>query len=165
MSAARIVLRSRPIGIDERPFEMNRHDLRAVGRGCARDRLDRVLQIAARGRERRRRERGRSVARVKGEDARRRLVVRVHEIGAVAPVHVDVDEAGRQQTLHALRVGRHACRPLDVDEHTVLEADQDVVANRSVDEGAAMELFHLFNLYCLFSLSRADTRDHRWPRG
>ena len=92
------VLRASALAIDVRPFEMNADDLRAVGpiRRDAGDRLDRGVQIAARCRERRRRERGRSARRVKGEDALRGFVVRVHEVGAVAAVHVHVDEPGHE---------------------------------------------------------------------
>ena len=105
----RRVLRAGAFAVDVRPFEMDGADLRPLGLTLGRTRAidcDGRLQVAARGGERRRRERRRPVPRVEAEDAFVRALVGIHEIGAVAAVHVQVDESRHDDSRDALRLRR-----------------------------------------------------------
>ncbi len=110
-------------------FRAEARDARHCGDGVA----DRI----AGARERRRRHGRRAVARMERRDASRRFLRGIHEIGAVAAVHVHVDEAGDDDTGDArgddvwLRSFTHG------DDLFVVDGDGDRVADLAADERAA----------------------------
>ena len=132
--------------IDERPFEMNTDDLGAGAPLRTGDRLHRLLNVGHRSRERRRAKRGRPVFRMEAKNSRVRLLARVHEVGPVAAVHVNVDEAGRDEATRALRGLRNIGGLGDVDDRLVADRDQRVVLNRAANERPSEELPDLHRL-------------------
>ena len=76
------------------------------------------------------------------DDARVRVVVRVHEVGAVAAVHMHVDEAGHEDAVDAFGIRGHVRGLCHVRDHLFVDRHEHSVANRAVDERAAVQMSH-----------------------
>ncbi len=155
------VLRARPLGVEERSLEVDADDLRA-GRpfaGDAGDGLDGILQIAARCGERRGRQRGGAVQSVETEDARGGVFVRVHEVGAVTAMDVEIDESGNENPVDVFRARGQLRGLFDVEDDLLFDGDEHVFAQCAIDEGAAVEVFH-----GVFLISRSFPAPSVFPR-
>src|SRR5439155_7682817 len=120
-------------------FQVNAANFGAAidGRRGAGDRCDRTMQIGTRSRERSRRQRGRPMAGMKGRDSAHRLIAAVHEVGAVAAVDVQIDEAGDNQLVHGDAVGRCLRFGSHVHDLPLFDADERLVANLAANESAS----------------------------
>lgn len=76
---------------------------------------------------------------MKAENAAGTIFVGIHEVGAVSTVDVHVDEAGNDETVDTLGAGGRVGDTRDVRDPALVHHDEDVVANRTVDESPAKE--------------------------
>ena len=74
---------------------------------------------------------------MKATHTRDRVIGRVHEIGAIATVNVDVDEARHDHAVEGVAADRRIRCVAHVGDPSVIDADQRSFAQLAADKGAA----------------------------